>query len=108
MMVQNRFHKDDDGELHDQILCIEAYIGELSGVVESCRKIILVSKFAAGTGGILIFAIIIGAIGFNATVMIGSSRRSRRVSRSGVPRDLTIGRTARRTCRRLKRGLQLL
>ncbi|OLB73675.1 MAG: hypothetical protein AUI16_16610 [Alphaproteobacteria bacterium 13_2_20CM_2_64_7] len=72
MMVQSGFHKDDDGELHDQILCIEAYIGELSDVVESCRKIILVSKFAAGTGGILIFAIIIGAIGFNATVMIGA------------------------------------
>jgi hypothetical protein len=72
MMVQSRFHKDDDGDLHEQILHIEAYIEELADVVESCRKIILVSKFAAGAGGILILAIIIGAIGFNATFMIGA------------------------------------
>jgi hypothetical protein len=72
MMVQSRFHKDDDGDLHEQILRIEAYIEELADVIESCRKIILVSKFAAGAGGILILAIIIGAIGFNATVMIGA------------------------------------
>jgi hypothetical protein len=72
MMVQSRFHKDEDGDLHEQILRIEAYIEELADVVESCRKIILVSKFAAGAGGILILAIIIGAIGFNATFMIGA------------------------------------
>jgi hypothetical protein len=52
-MVQSRFHKDDDGDLHEQILRIEAYIEELADVEESCRKIILVSKFAAGAGGIL-------------------------------------------------------
>jgi hypothetical protein len=72
MMVQSRFHNDDDGDLHEQILRIEAYIEELADVVESCRKIILVSKFAAGAGGVLILAIIIGAVGFNATVMIGA------------------------------------
>jgi hypothetical protein len=72
MMVHSRFHKDDDGDLHEQKLRIEAYIEELADVVKSCRKIILISKFAAGAGGILILAIIIGAIGFNATVMIGA------------------------------------
>jgi hypothetical protein len=72
MMVQSRFHNDDDGDLHEQILRIEAYIEELADVVESCRKIILVSKFAARAGGVLILAIIIGAIGFSATVMIGA------------------------------------
>jgi hypothetical protein len=72
MMVQSRFHNDDDGDLHEQILRIEAYIEELADVVESCRKIILVSKFAAGAGGVLILAIIIGAVGFNANVMIGA------------------------------------
>jgi hypothetical protein len=56
MMVQSRFHKDDDGDPHEQILHIEAYIEELADVVESCRKIILVSKFAAAAGGILILA----------------------------------------------------
>jgi hypothetical protein len=72
MMVQSRFHNDDDGDLHEQILRIEYYNVELADVVESCRKIILVSKFAAGAGGVLILAIIIGAVGFNATVMIGA------------------------------------
>ena len=72
MMVQSRFHNDDDGDLHEQILRNENYIEELANVVESCRKIILVSKFTAGAGGILILAIIMGAIGFNATVMIGA------------------------------------
>jgi hypothetical protein len=72
MMVHSRFHKDDDGDLHEQKLRIEPYIEELADVVKSCRKIILISKFAAGVGGILILAIIIGAIGFNATVMIGA------------------------------------
>jgi hypothetical protein len=43
-----------------------------SRTLESCRKIILLSKFAAGAGGILILATIVGAIGFSATVMIGA------------------------------------
>jgi hypothetical protein len=72
MMVQSSFHNDDDADLHEQILRIEAYIEELADVVESCRKIILVSKFAAGAGGVVILAIIIGAVGFNATLMIGA------------------------------------
>ena len=71
-MVQSRFHQDDNGDLHEQILRIEAYIEELAEFEESCRKIILLSKFAAAAGGILILAIIIGAIGFSATVMIGA------------------------------------
>jgi hypothetical protein len=72
MMVQSGFHKDDHGDLHERILRIEAYIEELAEVAESCRKIILVSKFAAAAGGILILAILIGAIRFSATVMIGA------------------------------------
>src|SRR4029450_1358688 len=72
MMMQSRFHQDENGDLQEQILRIEAYIEELADVVESCRKIILVSKFAAGAGGVLILAIIIGAGGCNAPLMIGA------------------------------------
>jgi hypothetical protein len=71
-MAQSRFHKDDDGDLHEQISRIEAYVEELAALVERCRKIILVSKFAAAAGGTLILAMIVGAIGFNATTMIGA------------------------------------
>ena len=63
---------DDNGDLHEQILHIEAYIEELADIVERCRKIILISKVALAAGGILILATIIGAVGFDPTVLIGA------------------------------------
>jgi hypothetical protein len=39
-----RRHMDDDGDLHEQILHIEAHIEELADVIERCRKIILIQK----------------------------------------------------------------
>jgi len=59
---------DDDGDLHEEILHIEAHIEELADVIESCRKFIFISK----VDGTLILAIIIGAVGFDPTVMIGA------------------------------------
>src|SRR6516164_549566 len=69
---QSRFHMDDDGDLHEQILHIEADIEELTDVIERCRKIILISKAAIAAGGTLILALIIGAVGFDPTVLIGA------------------------------------
>jgi len=63
---------DDGGDLHEQILHIEAHIEELTEIIERCRKIILISKVAIAAGGILILAIIIGAVGFDPTVLIGA------------------------------------
>src|SRR5215471_3213279 len=63
---------DDDGDLHEQILHIEAHIEELSDTIERCRKIILISKAAIAAGGILILATIIGAVGFDPTILIGA------------------------------------
>jgi hypothetical protein len=63
---------DNDGDLHEEILHIEARIEELADVIESCRKFILISKVAMAAGGTLILAIIIGAVGFDPTVMIGA------------------------------------
>jgi hypothetical protein len=62
----------DDGELHEQILHIEAHIEELADVIESCRKIIVISKAAIAAGGTLILAITLGAVRFDPTVMIGA------------------------------------
>jgi hypothetical protein len=63
---------DVDGELHEQILRIEAHIEELASVIESCRKIILISKVTIAAGGTLILAIILGAVRFDPTAMIGA------------------------------------
>jgi len=69
---QGRFQMDDDGDPHEQILHIEAHIEELTDTIERYRKIILISKVAIAAGGILILAIIIGAVGFDPTVLIGA------------------------------------
>ena len=69
---QGRFQMNDDGDLQEQILHIEVHIEELADIIERCRKIILISKVAIGAGGILILAIIIGAVGFDPTVLIGA------------------------------------
>jgi hypothetical protein len=72
LVRQSTFHMDDDGDLQDQILHLEAQIEQLADVIERCRKIILMSKVAIAVGGALILAIIIGAVGFDPTVMIGA------------------------------------
>jgi hypothetical protein len=61
----------DDGDLHEQILHIEAHIEELADAIERCRKIILISKTAIAAGGTLILAITLGAVRFDPTLMIG-------------------------------------
>ena len=63
---------DDDGDLREQVLHLEAQIEELADVIESCRKIIIISKAAIAAGGILILAIIIGSAAFDPAVMIGA------------------------------------
>src|SRR5215831_8361353 len=54
---QSRFQMDDDGDLLEQILHIEAHIEELTDIIEGCRKIILISKvaIAAVIGGTVVF-----------------------------------------------------
>jgi hypothetical protein len=69
---QSKFQMDDDGDLHEQILQIEAHIEELTDIIERCRKIILISKVAIAAGGILLLATIIGAVEFDPTVLIGA------------------------------------
>jgi hypothetical protein len=63
---------DDDDDPHKKILHIEARIEELTDTTERCRKIILISKAAIAAGGILILATIIGAVGFDPTILIGA------------------------------------
>ena len=66
------FQMDDDSDLRREILHVEARLEELTDVVERCRKIILISKAAVAAGGILILAIVIGAIRFDPTAILGA------------------------------------
>ena len=63
---------DGDNELREQILQVEADLEELTDAVDRCRKIVLISKAGIAAGGALILATILGAIGLNPTVLIGS------------------------------------
>ena len=72
LATQSRFQMDDDSDLRRQILHIEARLEELTDVIERCHKIILISKVTVAAGGILILAIVIGAVGFDPTAMIGA------------------------------------
>jgi hypothetical protein len=57
-------HKND-GDPHDEIVRLEAQIEELAAKIESCRKFILASRIAMASGGIVIAAIVLGAIRFD-------------------------------------------
>ena len=61
-----------DDDLHDQVLGLEAHIEELTEVIESCRKLILVSKIAIAAGGVWLLALTFGAIGFDSMAMVGA------------------------------------
>jgi hypothetical protein len=63
---------DGDNELREQILQVEADLEELTDAVDRCRKIILISKAGITVGGSLILATILGSIGLDPTVLIGS------------------------------------
>src|SRR5688572_13344177 len=62
----------DEGDLREQILRLEARIDEHAEAIESCRKVILISKAVIGFGGILLLAIVLGAIRFNPMALIGA------------------------------------
>ena len=57
-------HKND-GDPHDEIVRLEAQIEELAAKIENCRKFILASRIAMASGGIVIAAILLGAIRFD-------------------------------------------
>jgi len=61
-----------DGDLREQILELENKIEGLTEAIESCRKVILVSKAFIAVGGLLISAITIGMVRFDPVLMIGA------------------------------------
>ena len=62
---------DDEAELREEIVHLESEIERLAETMESCRKLILLSKLAGTLAGALIAAALIGAINLDPALMIG-------------------------------------
>ncbi len=62
----------EDDDPHDEIERLEAQIDDLVAKLESCRKFILVSRIAIAAGALLLAALLLGAIRFDATEMIAA------------------------------------
>jgi|SRR5580692_2270173 hypothetical protein len=60
----------NNGNPHDEIVRLEAQIEELAAKLENCRKFILAGRVAAAGGGILLVALLFGAIGFDLQLMM--------------------------------------
>src|SRR5262252_9393350 len=61
---------DEESDPHDEIARLETEIEERSAAIERCRKVILVSKFAAASGGLTIILLLVGIISSNATLLV--------------------------------------
>jgi hypothetical protein len=62
----------DNSDRHDEIERLEAQIDDLVAKLESCRKFILVSQIALVAGAILLAALLLGIIRFDATEMVAA------------------------------------
>jgi|SRR5580658_9286102 hypothetical protein len=59
-----------NGDPHDEIVRLEARIEALSDKIESCRKFILAARIAVAVGGVLLVALLLGAIRFDLQLMM--------------------------------------
>jgi hypothetical protein len=63
---------DDDGDLREEIVRLEAGIEQCAETIESCRKLILIAKAAMAVAAILISAALLGVIMLDPAVLIGA------------------------------------
>src|ERR1700682_4218187 len=63
---------DDDDDLRGEIVRLEADIEQFAETIESCRKLILISKAAVALSATLILAGLLGAINLDPAVLIGA------------------------------------
>ena len=62
----------NDSDHGDEIVRFEAPIDELAASVESCRKLIVAGRIAVAGGGVVLVAMVIGAIRLDPSVMAGA------------------------------------
>ena len=63
-------HTDkNNDDPHDEIVRLEAHIEGLAAKIENCRKFILASRIAMAGGGIVLAAMLLGAIRFDPAAM---------------------------------------
>jgi hypothetical protein len=63
---------DDNDDPREEIARLERRIEALAGRIENCRKIALVSRIAIALGAILLAAMMLGLLRFDAIVMAAS------------------------------------
>jgi hypothetical protein len=63
---------EDDDDPHVGIERLEAQIDRLVAKLDSCRKFILVSRIAILAGTVLLLALLLGLLRFDATVMLAA------------------------------------
>jgi len=64
---------ENGGEPRDEIVRLEGLIDELAAKIESCRKFILAARIATWGGGIVLAAMLTGAIRFDPATMAGAA-----------------------------------
>jgi hypothetical protein len=62
----------DDGDPHKKIVGLEEHIEQLAAKLESCRKFVVVSRIAVAGGGLVLAAMLVGAIRSDLGLMAAS------------------------------------
>jgi hypothetical protein len=65
--------EDNGGDPREEIVRLEAQIEELAAKIESCRKFILAARIATWGGGIVLAAMLVGAIRADPATMAGAA-----------------------------------
>jgi hypothetical protein len=61
-----------DSDPHDEIVRLEEHIEKLAARIENCRKFILASRVAIACSGLVLGALLVGAIRFDPGAMAGA------------------------------------
>jgi hypothetical protein len=60
---------DQSDDSHDEVVRLEGLIEDLAARIESCRKLILVSRIAVAGGSLVLAGMLFGTIRFDPAVM---------------------------------------